>query len=127
MHNDDTIDEEKGDAKKTELISFYYCKKGAVDVVDDMAAHYSTARKKNRWPFVTFYSIRNVAAINAGIVLLSHKNPPNVYRSRRRSIKDIAFSLISDYANKRMNNPSLTHELRVEIEKIVALTLRNYQ
>lgn len=117
MHNDDSIDEETGDAKKPEIISFYNCTKGAVDVVDEMAANYSTARKTNRWPLVIFYSILNVAAINARIVLLSNKNPAVVYRNRRRFIKDLAFSLIRDYANKRMDNSSLSHELRAEIEK----------
>lgn len=117
MHNDDAIDKETGDAKKPEIITFYNQTKGAVDVVDEMAANYSTARKTNRWPLVIFYSILNVASINSRIVLLSNKNPPILYRNRRRFIKDLALSLISDYANKRMDNPNLSHELRMQIKK----------
>ncbi|GBN92788.1 hypothetical protein AVEN_15053-1 [Araneus ventricosus] len=38
----------------------------------------------------------------------------NMIWNRKRT-EDIVFSLISDYANKRMDNPCLAHELRVEI------------
>ena len=87
----------------------------------------STVRKTNRWPLVIFYSILNVAAINARIVLLSNKNPAVVYQNRCRFIKDLSFSLIRDHANKRMDNSSLAHELRAEIEKTVAKSLKNHQ
>ncbi|XP_054706863.1 uncharacterized protein LOC129216672 [Uloborus diversus] len=116
MHNDDAIDIDTGDAKKPENITFYNCTKAAVDVVDEMAANYSTARKTNRWPLVIFYSILNVAAINARIALLSNKDPPILYQKRRRFIKDLALSLINDYTNKRMDNPNLSHELREHLQ-----------
>ena len=116
MHSDDSIDEETGNAKKPKIISIYNCTKGVEDVADEMAANYSTARNTNRRPLIIFYSILNVAAINARIVLLSNKNPAVVYRNRRRFVKDHAFSLISDYANKRMDYSSLAHELRADID-----------
>jgi len=55
MHNDDAIDPSTGESRKPEIITFYSLTKGAVDVVDEMSATYSTARKCNRWPMVIFF------------------------------------------------------------------------
>ena len=117
MHKDDTIDEETGNAKKPEIIFFYNCTKGAVDVAVEIAANCSTTRKTKRWPLFIFYFILNVAVINARIVFICKKNPAVVHRYRRRFFKDLAFSLIRDYANKQMDNSKLAHELRAESEK----------
>lgn len=48
MHHDDAIDGETGDFKKPEIVTFYNLTKGAVDVVDEMSASYSTSRISNR-------------------------------------------------------------------------------
>ncbi|XP_035225524.1 uncharacterized protein LOC118198042, partial [Stegodyphus dumicola] len=50
MHSGDQIDESTGESKTPEIITFYNMTKGAVDVVDEMAAAYSTARVARRWP-----------------------------------------------------------------------------
>lgn len=54
MHHDDAIDSQTGEYKKPEIVTFYNLTKGAVDVVDEMSAAYSTARVSKRWPMVIF-------------------------------------------------------------------------
>lgn len=52
MYNDDAIDQESGEAKNAEIISFYNVTKGEVDVVDEMSGTYSTAKISKTWPIV---------------------------------------------------------------------------
>ena len=68
VHNDDTIDESTGDAKKHDMITFYNKSNGGVDVVDKLYASNTCARNTRRWPMVIFDSILNVAWINSGII-----------------------------------------------------------
>lgn len=116
MHNDDAIDQESGEAKKPEIVSFYNLTKGAVDVVDEMSATYSTARICKRWPMVVFFSILNTAAINARVLLLSSKNPPTEYSSRRRFLKDLAIDLTKEQIKMRSLQPSIPRQLRDELK-----------
>lgn len=97
MHNDDAIDPSTGELKKPEIITFYNLTKGAVDVVDEMSATYSTARKSNRWPLVIFFAWLNVAAVNARILLLSTKKTPTQKNQTRRSfLKCLGFKLVEE-------------------------------
>ncbi|XP_035213239.1 uncharacterized protein LOC118187142 [Stegodyphus dumicola] len=101
MHSGDQIDESTGESKKPEIITLYNMTKGAVDVVDEMAAAYSTARVARRWPMVIFFSVLNVAAINARIILLSKKEPPTEYHTRRTFLKALGMQLIENVQNER--------------------------
>ncbi|XP_071042565.1 piggyBac transposable element-derived protein 4-like [Parasteatoda tepidariorum] len=113
MHNDDAIDTETGNKKKKpEIISFYNLTKGAVDVVDEIEANYSAARITNRWPMVIFYSILNIAAINARIILHSTKTPPLQHRSRRLFLKDLALGHIKNFIDRRSQQENLPKECR---------------
>ncbi|KFM60418.1 PiggyBac transposable element-derived protein 4, partial [Stegodyphus mimosarum] len=93
MHTDDKIDETTMELKKPDIITFYNLTKGAVDVVDEMAAAYTTARLSNRWPMVILFSVLNVAAINARIFLMSTKNPPIQFKNRRFFLKTLGLVL----------------------------------
>jgi hypothetical protein len=99
MHFDDTIDPENG---KPEIISFYNKTKGGVDVVDKLCASYNCARATRRWPMVIFYSIMNVAAINAFIVFL----------------EQLAFSLIDGHLRERASSQYIPRTLRARIKEI---------
>ncbi|KAG8176722.1 hypothetical protein JTE90_003353 [Oedothorax gibbosus] len=112
MLNDDTIDTSSGEAKKPEIITFYNITKGAVDVVDEMSAGYSTARISKRWRMVVFFSLMNIAAINACELLLSTKKPPMVYKNRRIFIKKLALGLTKEQTEIRSNLPCLPRKLK---------------
>ncbi|CAH2013300.1 unnamed protein product [Acanthoscelides obtectus] len=66
MHHGKTIiDPDSGAARKPEIITFYNCTKGGVDVVDEMCGTYSTARKTNRWPLSAFFHLQDVVGVNS--------------------------------------------------------------
>ncbi|KAG8183392.1 hypothetical protein JTE90_008294 [Oedothorax gibbosus] len=98
---DEAIDESSGETSKPEIITFNNMTKGAVDVVDEMASAYSTARISKRWRVVVFFSLLNVATINSRILLLSVKEPPLKYKNRRHFLKDLALQLITSHAADR--------------------------
>lgn len=112
MHNDDEIDESTGEARKPEIITFYNTTKGAVDVVDEMGAAYSTARISKRWPMVIFFTMLNVASINSRILLMSIKDPPLEFRSRRHFQKSLGLNLVEDYTEERRLKPMLPLKLK---------------
>ncbi|XP_054713571.1 piggyBac transposable element-derived protein 4-like [Uloborus diversus] len=126
MHNDDTIDEDSAEKKKPEIITFYNMTKCAVDVVDQMAASYTTARITNRWPMVVFFCILNVAAINARIILLSKKDPPVEYKNRRHFLKKLALCLVEEKkANRVVSEEPPTKKAKVSGRFRCALCPRN--
>ncbi|KAE9522205.1 hypothetical protein AGLY_017387 [Aphis glycines] len=55
MHDEAMIDQESGDQKKPEVITYYNSTKGGVDVVDEMKGEYSVARISCRWPLNVFH------------------------------------------------------------------------
>ncbi|XP_035206542.1 piggyBac transposable element-derived protein 4-like [Stegodyphus dumicola] len=116
MHHDDTIDE-NSEQSKPEIIHFYNGTKGGVDTVDEMSTLYSTARKTNRWPMVIFYCVLNVAGINARVSLMSTKNPPLQYKSRRMFLKTLALSLVNPQIKRRSNMQMLPRELREKMNQ----------
>lgn len=116
MHNDAAIDVSTSEAKKPEIITFYNLTKGAVDVVDEMSATYSTARISNRWPMTVFFSILNTAAINARILLLSAKSPQMQYRKRSLFLKNLALELLKEHVRKRNLQPALPCKLPEKLD-----------
>ncbi|CAH2007943.1 unnamed protein product [Acanthoscelides obtectus] len=72
MHHDDKIDPATEDKAKPEIITFYNQTKSGVDVVDEKAANYNGARNTRMWPMVVLYSLLNVAAINAHIIVCAN-------------------------------------------------------
>lgn len=58
MHNDDHIEEDTGDLKNPDVITFYNMTKGAVDAVDEMGESYSVARISNRCRVVIFFPFK---------------------------------------------------------------------
>lgn len=87
MHHDSKIDVE---TRKPEIIMDYNCSKGGVDTVDKMCAAYSVSRIIQRWPLVIFYSLMNIAGINAQ-VLFSYSKHNNAPKMRRLFLKTLAF------------------------------------
>ncbi|XP_019891791.2 uncharacterized protein LOC109612283 [Musca domestica] len=100
-----------------EIVEFYNKTKGGVDTTDQLCATYNVARTSNRWPLLVFYSLMNLAAINARIVLLCTKNPPLKYKKRSLFIKDLAFSLIAPQIEKRSKISTLSNNLKLSCQK----------
>lgn len=92
-----------------ERIDFY--------TTDQLGSTYNVARNCNRWPLVIFYSLLNVAAINARIVLLYTQNPPLKYKKRSLFIKDLAFRLIAPHMKKRGKIKTLPNNIKISCQK----------
>ena len=56
------------ETKKPEIIMDYNMTKGGVHTVDQMCSNYSVARITKRWPMAIFYSLMNIAGINAQVL-----------------------------------------------------------
>jgi len=52
-------------SQKPEVISFYNTTKGGVDTVDQMVRRYSVKRQTRRWTLSLFYTMIDIATLNA--------------------------------------------------------------
>ena len=64
MHHGISIVEEDP-KKRPEIIKFYNETKIGVDLVDQMVQTYTCKRQTRRWPFILFYNVLDIAALNA--------------------------------------------------------------
>ncbi|KAJ8931028.1 hypothetical protein NQ314_016112 [Rhamnusium bicolor] len=60
FHNEGIIDPTSIEAKKPEVITFYNCTKGDMDVVDRLKSEYCVTRTSNRWPLSVFSTLLNI-------------------------------------------------------------------
>ncbi|XP_035233441.1 uncharacterized protein LOC118205248 [Stegodyphus dumicola] len=115
MHHDDAIDE-SSETNKPQMITFYNATKSGVDTVDQLCSTYNVARKTNRWPLVTFYSMMNVAAINAQITY--HANNLSISTKRSEILKLLARNL-ADHSLRRLSQcSSLPRNLKQDIQSL---------
>lgn len=124
LHNDGKIDESTGEAKKTEVITFYNSTKGGVDVVDEMCATYNCARNTRRWPMVIFYSMLNVAGINSYVVYFGNKNPKLV---RREFLKNLSLDLVREHVMTRATSSNIPHGIRERASAFLGTTVQREQ
>jgi hypothetical protein len=82
-----------GDRQNPEIITFYNLTKGCVDVVDKMCSAFSRARNTRRWPMGIFYSILNVAGMNAVILFFLNKLNKIL---RRIFLKELSLELFKE-------------------------------
>ncbi|KAJ8957298.1 hypothetical protein NQ314_006584 [Rhamnusium bicolor] len=81
MHYEDDIDPR---TSKPEMILTYNDTKGGVNMVDTLCAQYNYVHGTGRWLVASFYSMLNVAGINAFIVY-NGNNPDSKKASKRIS------------------------------------------
>lgn len=107
MHRDGNIIE--GPKLLPEIIEFYNKTKGGVDTTDQLCGTYNVARNSRRWPLVVFFSLVNLASINARIILLLTDNPPIMYKKRSLFIKHLAMALIQEQIDRRLKSNMSSH------------------
>lgn len=116
MHFDAKIDENTGDQKKPEIITFYNQTKGGVDVVDKLCSSYNVARNTKRWPMVVFFSMLNVAGINSQIIYNSNQNE---CKRRRHFIRTLTNELVKEHIHRRCtSNTGLPQNITTRIREI---------
>nr|CAH7739588.1 unnamed protein product [Callosobruchus chinensis] len=102
---------------KPEIIAFYNQTKGGVDALDQKCTTYATNRRTRRWPMTIFYTILNIAAINAHILYGCYKNHQNI--DRKKFTKLLARQLAEPYLNIRLYNSRIPRELRLNIGRVL--------
>lgn len=116
MHHSESIDNDTG---KPEIISFYNATKGGVDALDEKCSKYSSSRRTRRWPMVIFFRILDIASSNAYVVY-SSANPDNKI-SRFTFIKNLANDLVTPQLTRRLANPKIPREIRMNISRVLQL------
>lgn len=95
LHYDDSIDDE---TSKPDIVIHYNKTKSGVDCVDKLCASYNVARNTRRWPMVVFFSMLNVAGINAQVVSIGNNIKT---KHRRLFLRQLADDLVFDHLRTR--------------------------
>lgn len=117
MHNSKKIDESTGEARKPEIITFYNSTKGGVDVVDELCATYSVARKTRRWPLAAFYHVLNVVGVNSLVICAWNNKEERTVR--RKWLKELAKELVAPFMKSRLQIVNLPKVIRTNIQNIL--------
>lgn len=113
MHFGDDIDPR---TNKPEMIMTYNDTKGGVDMVDKLCAQYNCARGTRRWPMVPFYSMLNVAGINAFVIY--NGNNPDSTTPRKEFLLKLSMALLYDYQKERAISANLPRSLRSRLQEV---------
>ncbi|CAK1589639.1 unnamed protein product [Parnassius mnemosyne] len=116
MHNEGIIDE-TSEKKIPEIIIFYNKTKGGVDVVDKLIGTYTVARVCYRWPLRLFFTMLDVGAVNAHIILDTVN--PNNRIGCKLFLKTLAFELCRPQLESRATISTLPRELKQLILRFV--------
>lgn len=106
----------KGHVNQTTVVSVYKKNQSAVEVIDVVMNYYTTMQHTNDWTLSLFFTLLNIASVNAQ-VLWSSQNT-NVAQ-RRTFLKDLALSLLVPEEQP----PISTNNLRDVCEKGENLSL----
>lgn len=102
-HHDAHVPEANNPKLKPEMILDYNSRKGGVDSADQLIAEYSCERPTRRWPMKIFFSIINVAAVNAYKLFIM--NNPGWGMSRNPAIEGVSGTFTgTDMANDYQSN-----------------------
>lgn len=115
MHHDGIIDNESGTKKKPEIITYYNKTKVGVDIVDKMCSTYNVARNTRRWSMVVFFSMLNIAGINAQVIYLGNGNdiPP-----RRTFLKLLGKELLQEQLMRRSMISTLPTTISLRLKEL---------
>jgi hypothetical protein len=94
----------------------YNSTKDGVDTVDKMCATYTVSRITKRWPCVIFYSLMNIAGINAQ-VLYAFSKPNDAPNRRRIFLKNLSMSLMKEHLISRSKIKTLPMDVSVFLNK----------
>ena len=112
MHNSSIVDEK---SKKPLIALHYDMSKGAVDAVDKLCKAYFVARVTNQWPLALFFTLLNIASVNAQILYESSNED---YRTiRKKFLKNLALGLMKNHLCERAKILTLPTEIRAVLAK----------
>lgn len=112
MSNCSIIDEK---TKKPIIALYYDMTKGAVDAVNQLCKAYFVARVTNQWPLALFFTLTNIASVNAQI--LYEANNENCRVIRKTFLKNLALSLMRNHLCERAKILTLPTEIRATLAR----------
>lgn len=124
QHTDDNVSTEG--KMKSDINLFYNSTKGGVDSIDQMARKYSTKRSTRRWPLSLFYTLIDIACINAYSLYIQNYQDWNKAKTNRRRIylQELGLQLIKPYvANRSKNLIGLQKPVVMAMESILGCKL----
>ncbi|XP_049798396.1 uncharacterized protein LOC126232131, partial [Schistocerca nitens] len=65
---------------KPEIIHDYNKTKGGVDALDEKTHNYTTSRRTRRWPMAVFYTMLDIAGVNAFVLYHGKEDTDDVTR-----------------------------------------------
>lgn len=92
----------KGHINHTTVVSVYKKNQSAVEVVDVLMNYYTTMQHINDWTLSLFFTLLNIASVNAQVLWCSQNS--NVLQ-RRFFIKDLALSLLEPEEERLLISP----------------------
>nr|CAI5839665.1 unnamed protein product [Callosobruchus analis] len=110
LHMDGRLDEESGEDKKPEMITFYNRTKIGVDLLDQLCRKYDVSRYCRKWPLVILYDLLNIACINGACVYSANRNYTKVVRSD--FIENVSRDFIKPQIERRSTIPQLPVALK---------------
>lgn len=117
LHNDKAIDQNTGEQKKPDVITFYNNTKAGVDTADQMCSTFSVSRNTRRWPMVMFFACLNVAGINSQVISIG--NQLEALR-RRIFLKTLAHQLvIGQLARRSLSTSGMPFQLQNRLKRFL--------
>jgi hypothetical protein len=113
--------------EKPEIIQYYNRTKGVVDTLDQLCATYTCGRSTRRWPLCIFYSMLDIMGVNSYIVYSHYKPEAKESRVRRQFLKTLGFSLVRNYMIKRLEQKTLSRDLRALIIKMSGIEKNSFE
>ncbi|KAF9802253.1 hypothetical protein SFRURICE_008935 [Spodoptera frugiperda] len=92
----------KGHINHTTVVSVYKKNQSAVEVVDVLMHYYTTMQHTNDWTLSIFFTLLNIATVNAQVLWCSQNNH---ITQRRLFIKDLALSLFEQEDDRIFISP----------------------
>lgn len=114
LHNDASIDEDIGNQRKPQILTFYNQTKGGVDTNDKLCAAYNMGRRTRRWPVVLFFHLVNVTAINVRVICVANSGRAIV---RSAFLKELANELVRPLKMIRVQDTHIPRQIRKRLRE----------
>ncbi|XP_049963511.1 uncharacterized protein LOC126484130 [Schistocerca serialis cubense] len=104
---------------KPEIIYDYNRTKWGIDALDEKTHNYTTFRRKRRKPMAIFYTILDIAGVNAFVLLQAKEDNNDIIR--REFLIQLGMELVSDHMKRRLDSPFLRKDVRNSIFDILGM------
>ena len=117
LHENDAIDQNTGEQRKSEIITYYNITKAGVDTADQMCATFNVSRNTRRWPMAIFFACLNVAGINSQVISIGNQLEP---LKRRIFLKSLSHQLVIGHLTRRsLDRSGMPIHLQIRLKRFL--------